>query len=371
MKQLEKWNTLALGVFCTVVIAVVMGTASRAQQGREGGAAQGRQGGAGAAGPSTSLGAGRQGGAQPNFDNVEVRSLHVQGNVWMINGGFVNAAIQVGEEGVLVVDTMVEPLADRFLAEIRKIAGNKPIRYVINTHVHADHTGGNEKIARAGRSIVGGNFAGQVGQEAANSAQIFAHENVQLRMSQPGPGEPMRPFAAWPTDTYIEAQKDLYFNGEGIELLHQPNAHTDGDTVVYFRKSDVLVAGDVYVNTTLPVINMQQGGSLNGIIKSLNAIIKITIPREKQEGGTYVIPGHGRLVDEADVVEYRDMTTIIRDRFQDAIKRGQTLDQVKAARLVRDYEGRYGATQGFWTTDAFVEAAYKSLSQPQAVTRSN
>jgi|SoiMethySBSTD1v2_1073268.scaffolds.fasta_scaffold61155_2 cyclase len=358
-------SSRALGVVCTVAIALFMGTAGRAQQGRAGGAApaQGRQGGAAPAG--------RQGGAQQNFDNIEVRSLHVQGQVWMINAGFVNAAIQVGDEGVLVVDTLVEPLADKFLAEIRKIAGNKPIRNIINTHVHPDHTGGNEKIARAGKSIVGGNFAGQVGQQAANQAQIFAHENVQLRMSQPGPNEPMIPFAAWPTDTYIEAQKDIYFNGEGIELLHQPNAHTDGDTVVYFRKSDVIVTGDVYVNTTLPVINTQQGGNLNGIIKALNTIIRITIPKEKQEGGTYVIPGHGRLVDEADVVEYRDMSTIIRDRFQDAVKRGQTLDQVKAARLVRDYEGRYGATQGFWTTDAFVEAAYKSLSQPQAVTRSN
>ena len=365
VKQVEKWKSSdgsprATSVICVVAIAMFLGTAGRAQQG---GAAPGRAAGAGAAG--------RQGGAQQNFDNVQVRSLHVQGNVWMINGGLVNAAIQVGDEGVLVVDTMVEPLADKLLAEIRKIAGNKPIRYIINTHVHPDHTGGNEKIARAGKSIVGGNFAGQVGQEAANSAQIFAHENVQLRMSQPGPGEPMPPFAAWPTDTYIESQKDLYFNGEGIELLHQANAHTDGDTVVYFRKSDVVVTGDVYVNTTLPVINLQQGGSLNGIIKSLNHIIRITIPKEKQEGGTYVIPGHGRLVDEADVVEYRDMTTIIRDRFQDAIKRGQTLDQAKTARLVRDYEGRYGATQGFWTTDAFVEAAYKSLSQPVAVTRSN
>jgi glyoxylase-like metal-dependent hydrolase (beta-lactamase superfamily II) len=357
-------------VVSAVAIASLMGTAGLAQQGRQGGAAaaQGRQGGAGAGGGRQGA-PGRQGGQ--NFDNVEVHSLHVQGNVWMLNGGFVNAAIQVGDDGVLVVDTMVEPLADKMLAEIRKIAGDKPIRYVINTHVHPDHTGGNEKIAKAGSSIVGGNFAGQVGQAAADSAEIFAHENVQARMSQPGPGEPMPPFAAWPTDTYIEPQKDLYFNGEGIELLHQPNAHTDGDTMVYFRKSDVLVTGDVYINTTFPVVNLQQGGSLNGILKALNNIIRITIPKEKQEGGTYVIPGHGHLVDEADVVEYRDMNTIIRDRIQDAIKRGRTLEQTKAEHLVRDYDGRYGATQGFWTTDQFVEAAYKSLSQPQAVTRSN
>ena len=147
-----------------------------------------------------------------------------------------------------------------------------------------------------------------------------------------------------------------------MQLVHLPHAHTDGDVMVFFRKSDVLVAGDVYVNTTFPVINVAQGGSINGILAALNRIIDITVPRKKQEGGTYVIPGHGRLADEADVVEYRDMVTIIRDRFADAIKRGQTLEQVKAARLVRDYEGRYGAAQGFWTTDAFVEAVYRRPS---------
>jgi cyclase len=311
-----------------------------------------------------------QGGAA-NPADVEVRSMHVQGNVWMINAGTVNAAVQIGDEGVLVVDTLSEPLADKLLAEIRRLAGSKPIRIIVNTHVHPDHTGGNQKVAQAGRSIVGGNFAGQVGQAAANSAQIFAHENVQLRMSAaPAAGQTQPPFAAWPTDTFIEPLKDLYFNGEGIELLHQPDAHSDGDILVYFRKSDVVVAGDLYVNTTFPSFNVQQGGSLNGVLKALNTILRITIPKEKQEAGTFVIPGHGRLADEADIVEMRDMMTIIRDRFQDAISRGMTLDQIKAARLVRDYEGRYGATQGFWTTNAFVEAAHRSLSQ-KAVTRSN
>ena len=300
-----------------------------------------------------------------------VRSLHVQGNVWMLNAGSVNAAIQVGPDGVLVVDTMTEALAESMLAEIRRIAGDKPIRMIVNTHVHPDHTGGNAIIAKAGASIIGGNFVAQVGQAAANTAQIFAHENVQTRMSAPAAGDaPSPPFANWPTDTFFEPEKDLYFNGEGIELLYQPNAHTDGDVMVYFRKSDVLVSGDVYINTTFPVINVQQGGSLNGVLKALNTIIRITIPRDKQEAGTYVIPGHGRLVDEADVVEYRDMTTILRDRFADAIARKQTLAQVKAARLARDYEARYGATQGAWTTERFVESAYASLTSP-AATRSH
>jgi cyclase len=306
----------------------------------------------------------RQNPPAPGFDNLEVKSLHVQGNVWMLVAGPFNAAVQIGDEGVLVVDTMVEPLGNKLLAEIKRLAGDKPIRYIVNTHAHPDHTGGNEKIASAGRSIVAGNFAGQVGPDAANSATIFAHENVLNRMS--ASGDQQRPFKALPTDTFFEDEKDLFFNGEGIQLVHIPTAHTDGDVMVWFRKSDVVVAGDLFITTTYPIITTQQGGTLNGIIAALNRILDITIPKDRQEGGTYVIPGHGRLTDEADVVDYRDMVTIIRDRFQDSIKKGMSLDQVKAARLTRDYDGRWGATTGFWTTDAFVEAAYKSLSTASA-----
>ena len=293
---------------------------------------------------------------------IEVRSKHVQGDVWMINAGSVNVALQVGSDGVLVVDTGTEALADKILAEVKRLAQDKPIRYIVNTHWHPDHTGGNIAIAKAGKSIIAGNFAAQAGAAAANAAKIVAHENVQTRMSEGEGSQQPAPVAAQPTDTFFTKRYDLYFDGEAVQLLHQPSAHTDGDVIVYFRKSDVIATGDVYINTTFPVINLQQGGSLNGVIAALNRIIEITVPKDKQEGGTYVIPGHGRLADEADVVEYRDMVTIIRDRFQDAIKKGMTLDQVKAARLVRDYEGRYGATQGFWTTDAFIEAAYRSLS---------
>jgi glyoxylase-like metal-dependent hydrolase (beta-lactamase superfamily II) len=319
------------------------------------------QGRAGGARPSTS-----QGAAAPA---AEVRSRLVQGNVWIINAGFVNVAVQIGPDGVLVVDTGTEAMGEKILAEIRRLAGDKTLRFIINTHAHADHIGGNVAIARAGKSIISGNFAGQAGAAAANAAKIIAHENTQLRMGDSEGGQPAAPTAALPTDTFFVKRHDMFFNGEAIQLLHQPNAHTDGDIIVYFRKSDVIVAGDVYINTTFPVINLQQGGSLNGIIAALNRIIEITVPKDKQEGGTFVIPGHGRLADEADVVEYLDLVTIIRDRFQDAIKKGMTLEQVKAAKLVRDYEGRYGATQGFWTTDAFIEAAYKSLTSTAPATR--
>ena len=303
-----------------------------------------------------------QTGAAPDFSNIEMHSFHVQGNVWMVVGGPFNAAVSIGNDGVLVVDTMVEPLAGKFLAEVKKIAGDKPIRYVINTHFHADHTGGNAVVVKAGQSIVAGNFAAQVGQDAANQANVLAHENTQLRMMSDL--KPAPPFIAMPTDTFFTESKDLYFNGEAVQILHQPAAHTDGDVIVHFRKSDVIAAGDVYINTTFPILQAGQGGSFQGVIDALNRIIDITVPAEKQEAGTYVIPGHGRLADEADIVEYRDMNTIIRDRFADAIKKGMTLEQIKAARLLRDYEGRYGATSGFWTTDNFIEAVYRSLSEP-------
>jgi cyclase len=155
----------------------------------------------------------------------------------------------------------------------------------------------------------------------------------------------------------------VYVNGEGIQLLHQPAAHTGGDSLVYFRRSDVVAAGDIYVNTSYPVIDRERGGSFSGVIAGLNRIIDLTIPKDWQEGGTMVIPGHGRLADEADVVEYRDMLTIIRDRIQGLIKKGMTLDQVKAARPTLDYDGRYGTTSGPWTTAMFIEAAYRDLSQ--------
>jgi glyoxylase-like metal-dependent hydrolase (beta-lactamase superfamily II) len=294
---------------------------------------------------------------QPNFDAVMMRAVKVQPNVWMIAGAGGNTTIQVGDEGVLVVDTQFTQVADKLLAEINRISGNKPIRYVVNTHVHPDHIGGNERFRRAGNTIAAGNVAQDVRD---SGAAIFAHENVLFRLSKPAGNTPPVPAAALPTDTFFGEREEISFNGEAIELLHQPAAHTDGDVMVFFRRSDVVATGDVYVNTGYPLIDLAAGGTIDGIIAALNHVIELTVPHDKQEGGTMVIPGHGRIGDEADVVEYRDMITIIRDRIQEMIKKGMTLPQIKAAAPTSDYDGRYGATSGFWTTDMFVEAAYRT-----------
>jgi cyclase len=296
---------------------------------------------------------------QPNFDGITVRARKVQANVYMLAGAGGNVTVHLGDDGVLVVDTQYAQMADKLLAEIARISGNQPIRYVIDTHVHPDHVGGNERFRRAGRAIVAGNVAGDVrGNEGAT---VIAHENVAARMSRADGNTPPAPGAALPTDTFFGDQDEVPFNNEAVMLIHQPAAHTDGDVLVFFRKSDVIATGDIYVNTSYPVIDLARGGTINGIIAGLNRIIAITVPHDKQEGGTMVIPGHGRIADEADVVEYRDMVTIIRDRVQEMMKKGMTLPQIKAARPTSDYDGRYGATSGFWTTDLFVEAVYRTL----------
>jgi glyoxylase-like metal-dependent hydrolase (beta-lactamase superfamily II) len=255
-------------------------------------------------------------------------------------------------------------MADQVIATVKQLARpvtNKPLRFIINTHFHADHTGGNEKARAAGATITGGNVAGNIA-DAAEGAAIYAHENVMKRLSTPDGAQPATPSGGWPTDTYFGDRQELFFNGEAIQMFHPKSAHTDSDSIVFFRRSDVVLTGDIFSTTGYPVIDLQHGGSINGLIDALNFILDITIPAEKQEGGTMVIPGHGRLCDEADVVEYRDMVTIIRDRIQDMIKKGMTLEQVKAAKPTRDYDPLYGATTGPWTTDMFVEAVFRSLT---------
>jgi glyoxylase-like metal-dependent hydrolase (beta-lactamase superfamily II) len=291
-----------------------------------------------------------------------------QGDVYMVVGPNYNSAFQVGKDGVLVVDPGPAANADALIAEIRKISPTGTIRYIIDTNMHTDRTGANGKISASGKEIVGGNFAGQVGvvgDGAVNGgAVIVGHENVLNRMSSAPPaGQAAVPSSDWPQDTFFGNQKNLFFNGEAIEVIHIPAASTDGDVMAFFRRSDVIAAGDIFTPDRYPYIDLERGGNIQGIVDGLNRLIAVTIPAEKQEGGTYVIPGRGRLCDQADIVEYRDMATIVRDRIQDSVKKGMTLEQVKASKPTRDYDPLYGATQGPWTTDMFVEAVYKSLKK--------
>ena len=288
-----------------------------------------------------------------NLNSVEVHVLPVQGNVYMLVGAGSNITVQIGTDGVLVVDAQYASLSDKILAAIRTVSKG-PIRYLINTTYDADHTGGNEPIRKAGSTIAGGNVAGDI-QDAAEGAQIVAHDNVLKRMGN-------RPSAAWPTSTFLGDKKKLFFNGEGIAIIHQPVAHTDGDSIVFFRRSDVISTGDIFTTNSYPVIDLAAGGSIQGVIDGLNRLVDMIIPVYGQEGGTLVIPGHGRLSDLGDVINCREMTIIIRDRIQDMIKKGMTLEQVKAARPTRDYDPLYGSVPG-WTADMFVEAVYKSLKK--------
>jgi glyoxylase-like metal-dependent hydrolase (beta-lactamase superfamily II) len=296
--------------------------------------------------------------AQQAADN-DLHVLPVQGGVYMLHGPGGNSAIQVGKEGALLVDTQAPEFSSRLMAEIRKLT-SRPLRYIVNTHVHPENTGGNEALAKFGSTLTGGNVARF---EAGFPATIVAHENVTARMSAPDGGRPAAPSAAVPADTYFGESKDFFFNGEAVMIYHAPAAHTDGDSIIHFRRSDVLVTGDIFTPHQYPVIDVARGGTIVGLIAALNRILDLTVPAAKQEGGTMVIPGKGRLCDEADVVEYRDMLTIVRDRVQDMVNKGMTLEQIKAARPTQDYDPLYGVTTGPWTTDLFVEAVYRTLKQ--------
>jgi cyclase len=294
-------------------------------------------------------------------------SLAVHGQVSMITNGSSNVLLQAGPQGVLLVDALTAADGVGLLEVVRARTGSKPIRYLVNTHADADFTGGNAVVAAAGSQLVAGNFAGQVGQRAVDGAVpqafVVAHENVLTAMSASRGGAPAAPFAAWPTDTFFQAERTMYFNGEGIQLVHVPHASTDGDVLVFFRSSDVIAAGDIYSTTGYPRIDVARGGHVNGVIEGLNRLIDLAIAEQFTEGGTRIVPGRGRVSDEFDVVEYRDMVTIVRDRVRAAIAKGQTLDQVKAARPTLDWEPRYGAASGPWTTAQFIEAVYRSLKE--------
>ncbi len=277
-----------------------------------------------------------------------VRVLQVRPNIYMLSGGGTNVTVQIGKHGVLLVDAPPPELAPQAFAEIAKLSAD-PIRYVVSTSDAREHIAGNEAIAALGQAPGGASrqsaAANPVLLGSAQGMTILAHENVLNRLTQ-GTGAAAVPRSVLPTSEYYQPTKDFSFNGEPIIVYHMPSAHSDGDSVVLFRNSDVLSTGDVFTPDRYPNIDRARGGSVQGLIDALNALLAITVPEAFQEGGTKVIPGHGRLCEEIDVVEYRDMVVIVTDRIRDLIAKGLTLAQVQAARPTLDYDLEYPSSRG-------------------------
>jgi cyclase len=291
---------------------------------------------------------------EPRAEGGKLHLLHVQGRVYMLIGAGANITVQVGDEAVVLVDAGLPQMSEEVLTAIRTLS-KMPIEFIIDTSIDEDHTGGNPSIAKAGHFDTG-----QPGEKPG--AGIVAQLNVLNRMSDTSGKAASAPSAALPTDTY-DGENWALFNDEAIVIFHPLAAHTDGDSFVFFRRSDVISTGDIFVPSSYPVIEADKGGSINGIVDGLNQIIGIMVPRENEEGGTYLIPGHGRVCDRTDIVNYRDAVTIIRGRIQDMIEKGMTLEQVKAAKPTFDYDGIYGADIGPWTTAMFIDALYRDLSK--------
>jgi cyclase len=285
--------------------------------------------------------------------------LEVRPSFFVIAGAGANIGVQVGEDGLVIVDAGSAAAAPGVLAAIKRISP-KPIRYVIDTGPDPDHVGGNETLATAGEKLFGATVLGGGTPNAADRiAPIIAAEGVLRHMAK-------SPAGGWPTEVFHYSRKVMYLNGEAIEMPRQPAAHTDSDVVAFFRRSDVVMAGDVIDTRQFPVIDLDRGGSIQGEIAALNRLVDLAVPSTPvvtREAGTIVVPGHGRLCDQYDIVDYRDMVTIIRDRVRDLIKAGRSLADVKAAQPAKGYMGRYGNAGGAWTTDRFVEAVYRSLAK--------
>jgi cyclase len=299
--------------------------------------------------------------ANPPVPSVHV--LQVRPSIYMLSGGGANVTVQLGKQGVLLVDAPLLELAAAAFAEIAKLSP-APVRYVVSTSDAREHLAGNEAVATLGQPPGGASRQGAASNPvllgSAQGMTILAHENVLNRLTQVT-GAAAVPRSVLPTSEYYEPTKDFSFNGEPIIVYHMPNAHSDGDSVVLFRNSDVISTGDVFTPDRFPSIDRSRGGSVQGVIAALNAILAMTVPEAFQEGGTKVIPGHGRLSEEIDVVEYRDMVVIVTDRIRDLIGQGRTLAEVHAARPTLDYDLEYPSPAV--TPDMFVEAVYSSLTQ--------
>jgi cyclase len=295
----------------------------------------------------------------------KVEVVQIRENFYVIGGAGGNVVVQIGPEGLILVDSGSAARADEVLAEIRKITP-LPIRYIINTSMDADHVGGNEVLSKAGLSILPGAVAAGagLGDDVLSNfghASVFAHENVLTRMSS---AQPPISSELWPTKTFFYRMYSMYLNGEGIQIIHQPAAHTDGDVIVFFRRGDVIATGDVIDTTRFPFIDGKRGGTLQGELDALNRLMDLSIhnvPLLWYPDRTFLVPGHGHVYDKLDLLEYRDAITIVRDRVQDLIDQGKTLAQVQAANPTLGYRSQYGTDTGPWTTEMFVAAVYNEL----------
>ncbi len=314
------------------------------------------------------IGGGDQQASARQQASDELDVVQIRPNFYVIAGAGGNIVMQTGPDGVILVDSGRTPMADKVLAAVQKITP-LPIRYIINTSMDADHVGGNDRLARAGLSILPGAVAAGAGLNddlVSNSgrASVLAHENVLTRMTE-ATGPQALPFAMWPTKTFAFRLYSMYLNGEGIQVIHMPAAHTDGDTIVFFRRGDVIATGDVVDTTRWPFIDIKRGGTVQGELDALNRLMDMSIlnvPIQWNPDRTFLVPGHGHVYDKLDLLEYRDAVTTVRDRVQDLIDEGKTLAQVKAADPTLGYRSQYGADKGEWTTDMFVEVMYNELA---------
>jgi glyoxylase-like metal-dependent hydrolase (beta-lactamase superfamily II) len=329
--------------------------------------------------------------APPPQPGAPLRVVPVRGNVFMIAGGGGNVTASIGRDGTMLVDTGTLSMSDTLLQTIRDLERRvmasgapprscvgvtsgctwwsssnflaatvappapRPIAAIINTSADGDHIGGNAALAAAGRTFGVRNLL----DRAQLGAWIVAHENVATRLSPKG--VPTVPPGALPSEVYFGAEKKLnFFNGEGVVVTHIPRAHSDGDSIVHFRGSDVIAAGDVVNLDHYPVIDVGGGGSIQGVIDGVNKLLDLTVVEHMMEGGTMIVPGHGRLADTADLAYYRDMVTIMRDRVRELRRRGLAIEQIQRAGVSRDYDGRFGRDQA-WPPAKFVEAVFQSL----------
>jgi glyoxylase-like metal-dependent hydrolase (beta-lactamase superfamily II) len=305
---------------------------------------------------------------QQQASNSELDLVQIRPNFYVIAGAGGNILVQVGPDGVILVDSGTTAAADKVLATIKSITP-LPIRYIINTSMNPDHVGGNDKLARAGLSILPGAVAAGAGLDddlVSNSgrASVLAHENVLTRMTAATGAEAL-PFALFPTKTFAYRLYSMYLNGEGIQALHMPAATTDGDLAVFFRRGDVIATGDIIDTTRWPFIDTKRGGTLQGELDALNRLMDLAIlnvPIQWNPDRTLLVPGHGFVYDKLDLLEYRDAVTVVRDRVQALIDEGKTLAQIKATDPTLGYRSQYGADKGPWTTDMFVEVIYNELA---------